>query len=307
MEGVVTKSTGSWYEVRIDNGQSYTCRTRGKLRLAGFKTTNPIAVGDVVLFDLEQEHENQGLIFEVKPRNNYIIRQSIKKKAHGHIIAANIDQAILVVTLVYPRTSLGFIDRFLVTAESFRIPQVLVFNKADILDDRGLETQKEIMAIYTQIGVKCLEVSAIEKTGLDDFLKVIQDKKSLISGHSGVGKSTLLNAIAPDIDQKTSEVSDFAQKGVHTTTFAEMFEISEGTFLIDTPGIKELGLIDIEKEELSDYFPEMRSLINECKYHNCEHTHEPGCAIKAAVEEGLIEGSRYYNYLSMLEGDDNRR
>lgn len=307
MEGIVTKSTGSWYEVRTNEKEFYTCRTRGKLRLAGAKTTNPIAVGDIVLFEPEEDQEMQGLIFEIKPRSNYIIRQSIKKKAQGHIIAANIDQAILVATLIYPRTSLGFIDRFLVTAESFRIPQVLVFNKADILDDRGLETQKGVMEIYTKLGVKCLEVSATEKTGLAQFNEIIKGKTGLISGHSGVGKSTLLNAIAPDIEQKTSEVSDFAQKGVHTTTFAEMFEVAPDTYLIDTPGIKELGLIDIEKEELSDYFPEMRAFINDCKYHNCEHTHEPGCAIKQAVEDGEIETSRYYNYLSMLEGDDNRR
>lgn len=307
MEGIVTKSTGSWYEVRTNDNKIYICRTRGKLRLKGFKTTNPIAVGDVVTFDLEHQQDDQGIISQIKPRTNYIIRQSIKKKAQGHIIAANIDQAILVATLIYPRTSLGFIDRFLITAESFRIPQVLVFNKSDILDDRALATQREVMSIYEKIGVKCLVVSAIEKSGLDELKQVIEGKTALISGHSGVGKSTLLNALAPHIDQKTSEVSDFAQKGVHTTTFAEMFEVGENTFLIDTPGIKELGLIDIEKEELSDYFPEMRSLINECKYHNCEHTHEPGCAIKAAVEDGDIEASRYYNYLSMLEGDDNRR
>lgn len=307
MQGVVTKSTGSWYEVRSTDGKYFTCRTRGKLRLAGFKTTNPVAVGDIVDFDIEDGQSDQGLIAEIKPRTNYIIRQSIKKKAHGHIIAANIDQALLVATLTYPRTSLGFIDRFLVTAESFRIPQVLVFNKIDILNKEGRAVQQELMDLYTKLGVTCLEISAEEKIGLERLNEIISEKTVLISGHSGVGKSTLLNALSPEINQKTAEISDFAEKGVHTTTFAEMFEISPKTYLIDTPGIKELGLIDIEKEELSDYFPEMRELINECKYHNCEHTHEPGCAIKTAVEEGLIENSRYYNYLSMLEGDDNRR
>ena len=260
-----------------------------------------------MVFDLEGEQENQGIISSIVPRTNYIIRQSIKKKAHGHIIAANLDQAILVATLVYPRTSLGFIDRFLVTAESFRIPQVIVFNKKDILKKKGLEHQKELIELYTKLDVKCIEASAVNKEGLDEFMNIIDGKTALLSGHSGVGKSTLLNAIAPEVNQKTSEVSDFAQKGVHTTTFAEMFEIKPKTYLIDTPGIKELGLVDMESDELADYFPEMRALRHDCKYHNCEHTHEPGCAIKEAVEAGEIEVSRYYNYLSMLEGEDNRR
>lgn len=308
MTGMVMKSTGSWYEVRTDNGGQYQCRTRGKLRLKGIKTTNPIAVGDIVHFTQDEEgEEQQGIIEQIAPRDNYIIRQSIKNKHHGHIIAANIDQALLVVTLVYPRTSMGFIDRFLVSAEAFRIPQILVFNKTDLLHGELLEIQREIMEQYRDIGAICLEVSAKENTGLEDVKQLLRNKKTLLSGHSGVGKSTMVNQIAPGLELKTSAVSDFAEKGVHTTTFAEMFEISEGTFIIDTPGIKELGLIDIDKDELSDYFPEMRSLQGECKFYNCNHTHEPGCAVKAAVAEGIIADTRYESYLSMLDGDDNRR
>ncbi|ELR70382.1 Ribosome small subunit-stimulated GTPase EngC [Fulvivirga imtechensis AK7] len=307
MKGLVLKSTGSWYEVLGDNDRSYTCRTRGKLRLKGFKTTNPIAVGDYVVFSLDEEVEGQGVIDEILPRENYIIRKSVKLKSQGHIIASNIDQAILIVTLAYPRTSLGFIDRFLVTAESFRIPQVLIFNKIDLLDGDARHYLAEIRSLYENIGIQCLEVSALTETGIEDVKDLLKGKKSLISGHSGVGKSTLINKIAPEINQKTGEVSDYAEKGIHTTTFAEMFRIGQDTFIIDTPGIKELGIIDIDKEELSDYFPEMRALQPECKFHNCTHTHEPKCAVKDAVDEGEIAESRYMSYLSILEGDDNRR
>lgn len=307
MKGLVLKSTGSWYEVLGDNNQMYTCRTRGKLRLKGFKTTNPIAVGDYVSFSLDEEVEGQGIVDEILPRENYIIRKSVKLKSQGHIIASNIDQAVLIVTLAYPRTSLGFIDRFLVTAESFRIPQVIVFNKTDLLDQDAMTHLTEIKNIYEKIGIKCLQISALQETGIEEVKNILGGKKSLISGHSGVGKSTLINKIAPEINQKTGEVSDYAEKGIHTTTFAEMFRIGKGTFIIDTPGIKELGIIDIDKEELSDYFPEMRTLQPECKFHNCTHTHEPKCAVKDAVDEGEIAESRYMSYISILEGDDNRR
>lgn len=307
MKGLVLKSTGSWYDVLGEDEYTYTCRTRGKLRLQGFKTTNPIAVGDRVSFYLDEEVQGQGVIDEILPRENYIIRKSIKLKSQGHIIASNIDQAILIVTLAYPRTSLGFIDRFLVTAESFRIPQVLVFNKKDLLDEEGFQLLDQIQAIYENIGIPCLTVSALEETGIEDVRQLLSGKKSLISGHSGVGKSTLINKIAPEINQKTGEVSGYAEKGIHTTTFAEMFRIGEDTFIIDTPGIKELGIIDIEKEELSDYFPEMRALQSECKFHNCTHIHEPKCAVQDAVDNGEIAESRYMSYVSILEGDDNRR
>ena len=305
MIGLVMRSTGSWYDVKGKDGINYQCRVRGKLRLAGIKTTNPIAVGDYVKF--ERHEENEGIIQEVCPRNNYIIRKSIKNKNHGHIIAANIDQSILIATITYPRTSAGFIDRFLVAAEAFRIPQVILFNKTDLLIPEDHEQLEEYMAIYGDIGVQCLPISAINNDGIDQVKDLLRGKKSLISGHSGVGKSTLVNKIEPTLDLKTSEVSDFAEKGVHTTTFAEMFELWPDTFIIDTPGIKELGLIDIADEELSDFFPEMRALLGECKYHNCQHVHEPNCAVKEAVDEGYIALSRYNSYLSMLEDVDNRR
>ncbi|MTI40561.1 ribosome small subunit-dependent GTPase A [Fulvivirga lutimaris] len=306
MRGLVIRSTGSWYDVLAEDNKTYACRTRGKLRLSGFKTTNPIAVGDNVEFDLEA-NETEGLIYAIQNRDNYIIRKSIKNKNQGHIIAANIDQTILVATLTLPRTSLGFIDRFLVSAEAFRIPQVLIFNKSDLLSSKELEKQNEYIKLYQNIGVDCLVASATEKIGIEEIKEKLSGKKSLFSGHSGVGKSTLINCIAPKLNLKTSDVSSFSDKGVHTTTFAEMFNLGENTFIIDTPGIKELGLIDMEQDEISDYFPEMRDLIGECKFHNCKHTHEPGCAIKIAVEEGQIAGSRYKSYLSMLENDDNRR
>ncbi|MEQ8242431.1 ribosome small subunit-dependent GTPase A [Fulvivirga sp.] len=306
MKGLVIRSTGSWYDVLAKDSKTYACRTRGKLRLSGFKTTNPIAVGDNVEFDLEA-NETEGLIYAIQNRDNYIIRKSIKNKNQGHIIAANIDQTILVATLTLPRTSLGFIDRFLVSAEAFRIPQIIIFNKSDLLSPQELRKQDEYIELYQKIGVDCLVASATKKTGIEEIKEKLSGKKSLFSGHSGVGKSTLINCIAPNLDLKTSDVSSFSDKGVHTTTFAEMFNLGENTFIIDTPGIKELGLIDMEQDEISDYFPEMRDLIGECKFHNCKHTHEPGCAIKIAVEEGQIAGSRYKSYLSMLENVDNRR
>lgn len=306
MKGLVIRSTGSWYDVLAEDSKTYACRTRGKLRLSGFKTTNPIAVGDNVEFDLEA-NETEGLIYAIQNRDNYIIRKSIKNKNQGHIIAANIDQTILVATLTLPRTSLGFIDRFLVSAEAFRIPQIIIFNKSDLLSPQELKKQDEYIELYQKIGVDCLVASATKKTGIEEIKEKLSGKKSLFSGHSGVGKSTLINCIAPNLDLKTSDVSSFSDKGVHTTTFAEMFDLGENTFIIDTPGIKELGLIDMEQDEISDYFPEMRDLIGECKFHNCKHTHEPGCAIKEALKEGKVAESRYKSYLSMLENDDNRR
>lgn len=307
MEGLVLKSTGSWYEVKADDGVLYTCRARGKLRLKGFKTTNPLAVGDNVAFDIEDGDATKGVITEILPRTNYIIRKSIKKTGHGHIIAANIDQALLVATMVFPRTSTGFIDRFLVSAESFRIPQIIVFNKQDLLGEKDLKLQEEIIAMYNEIGIKCLKISAKEEQGVDEVIKILSGKKTLIAGHSGVGKSTLLNLLSPNITQSVQEVSDYAAKGVHTTTFAEMFDLENHTYVIDTPGIKEFGLIDIEEEELSDYFPEMREIQADCKFYNCKHTHEPKCAVKLAVDEGKIDERRYLSYLSMLDDHDSHR
>jgi ribosome biogenesis GTPase / thiamine phosphate phosphatase len=308
IRGLVLRSTGSWYEVRDSrDGHIWQCRLKGKFKALGLKVTNPIAVGDYVNFEVENEGENFGIIHEIVPRENYVIRRSVHKTAHAHLIAANVDQAILICTLVFPRTSLGFIDRFLVAIESFRIPGVLVFNKQDLLNDEMKEFQAELMELYTSLGYRCLATTALSDLGLGEFNALLKGKVSLLSGHSGVGKSTLVNAIAPDLDIKTQEVSTFANKGVHTTTFAEMFELEKDTFIIDSPGIKELGLADMEKEEISHYFPEMRDLLNQCRFNNCQHINEPGCAVKDAVSEGKIAMSRFESYLSIMAGDDNRK
>lgn len=266
------------------------------------KVTNPIAVGDRVKFDpVEQRIE------EILPRENYVIRQSVHKAAHSHLLAANVDQLVLIVTIKSPKTSLGFIDRFLVTAETFRIPAVVVFNKQDLLDKEELAYQEELMELYRSLGYGALKTHALGETGIEELRAALKGKTTLISGHSGVGKSTLMNALLPDLDLATSEISDFSDKGVHTTTFAEMFEPEPGTCIIDSPGIKELGLMGIGREELAHYFPEFRALLGECRFHNCMHINEPHCAVKEAVEEGELYLSRYLSYLSMYEGDDNRR
>jgi ribosome biogenesis GTPase len=307
-KGLVIRSTGSWYEVRDDrDGHIWQCRLKGKFKTLGLKVTNPIAVGDIVRFEIEDENENAGIIYEILPRVNYVVRASVHKTAHAHLIAANVDQAILIATLVFPRTSLGFMDRFLVAIESFRIPGVIIFNKQDLLNDAAKEFQTELMDLYTSLGYTCLATTAVTGEGLEDFSQLLRGKVSLLSGHSGVGKSTLVNTIAPTLDIKTQEVSTFANKGVHTTTFAEMFELEPGTFIIDSPGIKELGLADMKPEEISHYFPEMRERLNECRFNNCQHINEPGCAIKDAVTAGEIAFSRYESYLSMVGGGDNRR
>lgn len=305
--GLVMRSTGSWYDVRSNEGTIMQCRLKGKFKIKGFKVTNPIAVGDRVVYALEDEVRNAGIISDILPRDNYIIRQSVHKTAHGHLLATNLDQAVLIATLDFPRTSLGFIDRFLVAAESFRIPTVLVFNKLDLLNEEQIAYQQELTELYESLNYKCIFTSALDGTGVDDFFNILKGKVSLISGHSGVGKSTLVNAIAPDLDLRTSQVSTFANKGVHTTTFAEMFEIAPETFIIDSPGIKELGLADMQKEEIGHYFPEILSIMSECRFHNCMHLDEPNCAVKEAVMEEQIAQSRYFSYLSMMDGGDNRK
>jgi len=307
-KGLVIRSTGSWYEVRDDrDGHIWQCRLKGKFKTMGLKVTNPIAVGDFVRFEIEDENQNSGIIYEILPRTNYVVRASVHKTAHSHLIAANVDQAILIATLVFPRTSLGFIDRFLVAIESFRIPGVIIFNKQDLLNDEIKDFQTQLMDLYSSLGYTCMATTAVTGEGLEDFRQLLRGKVSLLSGHSGVGKSTLVNTIAPALDIKTQEVSTFANKGVHTTTFAEMFELEPGTFIIDSPGIKELGLSDMKPEEISHYFPEMRERLNECRFNNCQHINEPGCAIKDAVSNGEIAFSRYESYLSMVGGGDNRR
>jgi ribosome biogenesis GTPase len=305
MEGLVIRSTGSWYEVKISDGNVIRCRVRGKLRIKGLKVTNPVSVGDIVLYDLEES--GQGIIHSIKPRTNYLIRRSTRKTAFGHILASNIDLAVVIATISFPRTSLGFIDRFLVAAESFRIPSLLVFNKTDMWGEKENEYAQDLQLIYHHINVDFLSISASNGSNLDVLKQKLLHKKSLIAGHSGVGKSTILNELSPSIKQKTSEVSTFANKGIHTTTFAEMFEINKDTYVIDTPGIKELGLMDIYEGEISHFFPEMRDLFGKCKFHNCTHTHEPHCAVMDAVESGDISISRFESYLSMMEGTDSHR
>lgn len=305
MQGLITKSTGSWYQVQTANGDRFDCRIKGKFRMKGLTTTNPIAVGDVVDFEIEPDQKT-GVIHKLHDRKNYIIRKSINLSKQAQIIAANLDLALLVVTLASPRTSLGFIDRFLVTAEAYGIPAGLVFNKLDLFSKEGLKILAEYKAIYEKIGYPCYQVSAIKKTGIKEVEAVLEDKITLFSGHSGVGKSTLLNAILPGLDVRTGEISDWSDSGKHTTTFAEMFELPFGGFLIDTPGIRELGVIDIQKQELSHFFPEMRERLNQCRFHNCRHINEPGCAVLAALEAGEIEPSRYESYLSIYNGNDTR-
>lgn len=304
-EGLVIKSTGSWYAVKTHSGEIIKCRVRGKLKLKDAKVTNPVAVGDKVDYVLEPD--GNGIIHHIQPRTNYLIRRSTRKLAYGHILASNIDLAIVVATLTFPKTSLGFIDRYLISAESFRIPSLLVFNKSDMWTKEAFEFAEYLESIYRKVNVDFMTMSATTGEHLDVFMDMVKGKISLMAGHSGVGKSTILNKLSPNINQKTAEVSTFANKGTHTTTFAEMFEIEKETFIIDTPGIKELGLMDIYDEEINHFFPEMRAYFGKCKFHNCTHTHEPGCAVVDAVENGDISISRYESYLSMMEGLDTHR
>lgn len=304
MKGLVTRSTGSFYDVLAEDKKKYNCRVRGKIRLEGIRETNPIAVGDQVIF--EPEHDI-GWITEILPRTNHMLRQSAKKTGHSHVLAANIDQVLMVVTQAFPRTSLGFIDRFLVSAESFRIPQILVFNKEDLLSTEDRAVLQDLISLYERLNISCLSTTAKNESVLS-IVPLLKDKTTLFAGHSGVGKSTILNKLAPAIRQKVGEVSDFSEKGVHTTTFAEMFALDENTFVIDTPGVKEWGLSDMNQQEISDYFPEMRDLRLGCKFQSkCLHINEPKCAVLEGVKTGKVAVSRYDSYLSMVLGEDNRR
>ncbi|HAH36280.1 MAG TPA: ribosome small subunit-dependent GTPase A [Algoriphagus sp.] len=307
MKGRVIKSTGSWYTVQVDL-EMIQARLKGKFKQDELKLTNPIAVGDWVGLDLE-EGQATGVIREIFPRENYVIRKSTRKQHFSHIIASNLDQAMLVITMKNPRTSLGFIDRFLVSTESFRIPAILVVNKMDLMEGEDAQDWlQDIHEIYEPLGYPVVEVSALENQQLKDLLiPHLQGKSTLISGHSGVGKSTLLNRLIPDARQETKEVSGYSSKGVHTTTFAEMFFLKEGGDLIDTPGIKEFGILEIEEYELSHYFPEMRAHLGECKYNNCQHVNEPGCKILKQLEEGYIHPYRYESYVNILNEEDSHR
>jgi len=303
MKGVVIKSTGSWYTVLSENA-TIECRIKGVFRIKGIKSTNPIAVGDDVEFEMEVD--GRGVIHAIGERKNYIIRKSINLSKQSHILAANVDQALLIVTLAFPRTSTGFIDRFLLTAEAYHIPTVIIFNKVDLFlqDERSMEELNDFIALYERIGYKCYKVSATEKLDIEIVKSITTNKTSLVAGHSGVGKSTLVNAMDANLDLKVGEISDAHSKGKHTTTFAEMHPLNYGGFIIDTPGIKELGLVDMEKEEIANYFPEMQSIKNQCKFNNCVHINEPKCAVIAAVERGEIALSRYGSYLGIMHGEE---
>jgi ribosome biogenesis GTPase len=303
MKGIVIKSTGSWYAVRLTDGEKVDARIKGKFRLKGIKSTNPIAVGDVVT--LKKEQDGTAVISDIDKRKNYIVRKSVNLSKRSHIIAANVDQAILIVTLSQPKTYTAFIDRFLVSAEAYHIPTIIVFNKIDIYSDEEKEELSFLKYSYENIGYQCLEVSATEKTNIEAVKEIMKDKVSVISGHSGVGKTTLLNTIEPTLDLKTSEISEMHLQGKHTTTFAEMFELHFGGYLIDTPGIKAFGLIDFKKEELSHYFLEMRALLNNCHFNNCVHINEPKCAVKDALEDNEISAFRYKNYVSIYSDDED--
>lgn len=305
MHGLVIKNTGSWYTVRTDEGLDVDCKIKGNFRLKGIRSTNPVAVGDIV--DIVRNQEGTAFITAIHDRRNYIIRKSQNLSKQSHIIAANVDQAFLIVTVNYPQTSTIFIDRFLATAEAYSVPIVLVFNKTDILSDEERHYQEMMMRLYETVGYKCVAVSATTGLGMDAIPAMLKDKKTLLSGNSGVGKSTFINHILPGANLRTSEISDAHNTGMHTTTFSEMLELPEGGYLIDTPGIKGFGTFDMEPEELTSYFKDIFHFSKECRFNNCTHTHEPGCAVLKAVEEHYIAASRYQSYLSMLEDKDENK
>lgn len=310
-KGIVIKSTGSWYTVQTEEGKKIDCKIKGNFRLKGIKSTNPIAVGDHVEFRINESEELQtiqtGLITKIVDRKNYIIRKSPNLSKQSHIIASNIDQAFLVITINFPVTTTTFIDRFLVSAEAYRIPCHLIFNKIDRYSPEQSKQMDELIELYESIGYRCLKTSTKTKVGMDTLQSWMEGKTNVFAGHSGVGKSTLINTIEPNLNLKTREISDYHQTGKHTTTFSEMFELGFGGFIIDTPGIKGFGVLDMEKEEISHYFPEMFKLLENCQYYNCTHTHEPACEVKKYVHEGKIAESRYYSYLGLLDNDEKYR
>jgi ribosome biogenesis GTPase len=304
-QGTVLKSTGKWYIVELIDGVIVDCRIRGKIRLDGLRTTNPIAAGDQVLISSERDEEGKGVITSVELRKNYIARKSTNLSKQSQILAANIDKAYLMVTLKSPVTHLAFIDRFLVSAESFRVPVTILFNKVDTYNDEELFYLDALIDLYENIGYPCHKISAENSLNIYFLQYEIKGAQVMISGHSGVGKTTLINRLDPKLSLRTGEISEYHQQGQHTTTFAEMHKLSTGGYIIDTPGIRAFGIVDLDKEVMSHYFPEMRALIGTCKYHNCQHLNEPHCNIKASVESGLISESRYQTYLQLMTEDEN--
>ena len=305
MKGFVIKNTGSWYSVKTDDGKVVECKIKGNFRLKGIRSTNPVAVGDQVEIALNQE--GTAFITHIDERRNYIIRKSQNLSKQSHIIAANVDQAFLIVTVNYPQTSTTFIDRFLASAEAYSVPVVLVFNKRDILSDDERHYQQSMVHLYETIGYECREISAATGEGIEELHKLLKGKITLLSGNSGVGKSTLINQILPEANLRTAEISDAHNTGMHTTTFSEMLELPEGGYIIDTPGIKGFGTFDMEPEELTSYFREIFHFSKDCKFSNCTHTHEPGCAVLKALEDHYIAQSRYQSYLGMLEDKDENK
>ncbi|WP_299164122.1 ribosome small subunit-dependent GTPase A [uncultured Eudoraea sp.] len=306
MLGIVYKSTGSWYTVKTNEGDIYECRIKGKFRIKGIKSTNPIAVGDVVVFEIEKiGDETLGVISKIEDRKNYIIRKSVKLSKQTHIIAANIDQVFLLITLKNPKTSTIFIDRFLATSEAYDIKTVLLFNKVDMYNEDELAEVKYLAALYREIGYTCIGISAKSGKNVDKVKDRMKDHTSMFAGHSGVGKSTLINFIAPELNLKTTEISDQHFQGQHTTTFAEMYDLNFGARIIDTPGIKGFGVVDMDKYEIGDYFPEFFRLKINCKFNNCLHLDEPKCAVKAALDKDEVSWSRYRSYVQIVTGEED--
>ena len=305
MTGIVYKSTGSWYSIKAQDQLFYECRIKGKFRIQGIKSTNPLSVGDVVDFDLETSNNTQtGVISSIHPRKNYIVRKSVNLSKQTHIIASNIDQVFLLVTIDNPPTSTSFIDRFLATTEAYSIKAVILFNKVDANNASSNNTVKKLINLYEGIGYQCLSISAKTGENIESVKSLMTSKSSMFAGHSGVGKSTLVNSIEPGLNIKTKEISDQHKQGQHTTTFAEMFDLSFDAQIIDTPGIKGFGVVDMVPAELDNYFPELFALKQSCKFNNCLHLHEPNCAVKGAIEKNLVAASRYKSYKQILEGDD---
>lgn len=307
MNATVYKSTGSWYLVKSDEGKIFKARIKGKFKIDDITSTNPLAVGDKVEIGMEMEGEDVVVIEKICDRKNYITRQSPHNKNQHHIIASNLDQSVLFTTLKDPKTSQGFIDRFLIASEAYHVPVIIVFNKTDIYRQKELNKLEELKLIYKKIGYKVETISIIENKGVEELKDLLKGRVTLLSGHSGVGKSSFINLLFPDFYLKTQDVSGWSGKGLHTTTFAEMYDLPFGGQIIDTPGLREFALMDIDKEELSHYFPEMKALINDCQFNNCIHINEPGCAVKAAVENGEISMERYLSYCNILDSIDEKK